>query len=104
MGYSSAIVGAIRHMTHAPMILTGKPSLHALRFVARKLGLKPREVAVVGDDPGVETIMANRLGAPAFGVCTGVTSAEGWAREKGLRRPRRALKNIAELLDLPLLR
>jgi 4-nitrophenyl phosphatase len=100
MGYSSAIVGAIRHMTHAPMILTGKPSLHALRYVARRLGVKARQVAVVGDDPGVETIMANRLGATAFGVCTGVTSAESWAKEKGLRRPRRVLEHIAELLEL----
>ena len=36
MGYSYAIVGAIRRMTKARSILTGKPSLHALRFVARK--------------------------------------------------------------------
>ena len=38
MGYSYAIVGAIRRVTEAPMILTGKPSLHALRFVARRAG------------------------------------------------------------------
>ena len=44
-GYSYAIVGAIRRMTKAPMILTGKPSLHALRFVARKLGVAMRHVA-----------------------------------------------------------
>jgi 4-nitrophenyl phosphatase len=104
MGYSSAIVGAIRHMTHAPMILTGKPSLHALRFVARRLGLRVRDVGVVGDDPGVETVMARRLGATAFGVCTGVTTADGWAREKALRRPHRVLGNIAELLEIQSLR
>jgi HAD superfamily hydrolase (TIGR01450 family) len=104
MGYSSAIVGAIRHMTHVPMILTGKPSLHALRFVARRLGLPARAIGVVGDDPGVETVMARRLGATAFGVCTGVTSAEGWAREKKLRRPHRVLANIADLLELAPLR
>ena len=65
IGYSYAIVGAIRRMTKAPMILTGKPSLHALRFVARKLGIPMREVAVVGDDPLVEIIMARRGGADA---------------------------------------
>ncbi len=100
MGYSSAIVGAIRHMTRAPMILTGKPSLHALRFVARRLGVRPREVGVVGDDPGVETVMARRLGATAFGVTTGVLDAKGWAKERGLRRPHRILGNIAELLSI----
>jgi 4-nitrophenyl phosphatase len=104
MGYSSAIVGAIRHMTHVPMILTGKPSLHALRYVARRLGLPARAIAVVGDDPGVETVMARRLGATAYGVSTGVTSADAWAREKKLRKPNRVLKGIGELLDLPPLR
>ena len=39
MGYSHAIVAAVRKITHAPMILTGKPSLHALRLVAKKLGV-----------------------------------------------------------------
>ncbi len=33
-----AIVGAIRRLTKAPVILTGKPSLHALRFVAQQAG------------------------------------------------------------------
>ena len=32
IGYSYAIVGAIRRVTRAPMILTGKPSLHAHAF------------------------------------------------------------------------
>jgi HAD superfamily hydrolase (TIGR01450 family) len=100
IGYSYAIVGAVRRMTRAPMILTGKPSLHALRFVARRLGIPVREVGVVGDDPGVEVVMARRLGATAFGVTTGVTSAEDWARQKGKRRPHRVLAGIDRLLDL----
>jgi ribonucleotide monophosphatase NagD (HAD superfamily) len=100
MGYSSAIVGAIRHMTHAPMILTGKPSAHAMRFVARRLGVGAREIAVVGDDPGVEVIMARRAGAVAFAVTTGVMDAAEWRRQKGLRRPHRVLAGVHELLDL----
>src|SRR5207247_841653 len=42
MGYSYAIAGAVRKVTRAPMILTGKPSLHALRLVARRLGVPMR--------------------------------------------------------------
>ncbi len=38
IGYSFAITAAIRRLTRAPMILTGKPSVRALRFVARRLG------------------------------------------------------------------
>jgi len=43
---------AIRRMTKAPFILTGKPSQHALRFAARRLGIPVRALGVVGDDPG----------------------------------------------------
>jgi len=98
MGYSFAIVGAVRRVTKAPMILTGKPSQHAMRFVARKLGLPIHEVGVVGDDPAVEIIMARRDGATAFGVATGVLKADDWMRETGNRRPHRILNNINELL------
>jgi 4-nitrophenyl phosphatase len=98
MGYSYAIVGAIRRMTKVPATLTGKPSLHALRFVARKLGIATRSVAVVGDDPAVEIIMARRGGATAFGVTTGVMTQADWARETGKRQPHRVLGQIRELL------
>jgi len=98
MGYSYAIVGAVHRLTKAPSIITGKPSLHALRFVAKKLGIPARNVGVVGDDPAVEIIMARRGGATAFGVTTGVMTHEDWARETGKRRPHRVLSRISELL------
>jgi 4-nitrophenyl phosphatase len=98
MGYSYAIVGAIRRMTRAPMILTGKPSQHALRFVAKKLGMPIRDVGVIGDDPAVEVIMARKGGATAFGVTTGVMSREDWLRESGKRQPHRIFSDVRELL------
>jgi 4-nitrophenyl phosphatase len=100
MGYSYAIVGAIHRMTKAPTIITGKPSLHALRFVAKKLGIPTRNVGVIGDDPAVEIIMAHRGGATAFGVTTGVMTHDDWARETGKRRPHHVLGQIRELLGL----
>jgi len=100
MGYSHAIVGAIRRVTRAPMILTGKPSMHALRFVAKKLGIPSRAVGVVGDDPDVEIIMARRGGAVALAVTTGTTPAEHWVRQPETRRPHRVLTRIDELLTL----
>jgi 4-nitrophenyl phosphatase len=99
MGYSYAIVGAIRRVTRAPMILTGKPSLHALRFVARRLGLRRCDVGIVGDDPSVEIIMARRGGAKAFAVTTGITAGEEWARQTGLRRPEQVLQRLGDLLE-----
>jgi len=98
MGYSFAIVGALRRLTKVSPIITGKPSLHALRFVARKLGMPASQVGVVGDDPIVETIMARRGGATAFGVTTGMTQHADWLRQTALRRPHRILNHLSELL------
>src|SRR5215470_1241823 len=97
MGYSHAIAAAVRKLTRAPMILTGKPSLHALRLVAKKLNVPMCRVGVVGDDPLVEMIMARRGGAIGFGVTTGMTTAWDWANQPVNRRPHRVLNDLREL-------
>jgi 4-nitrophenyl phosphatase len=99
MGYSYAIVGAIRRMTKVPMTLTGKPSLHALRYIARKLQLKPAEIGVVGDDPAVEIEMAVKGGATGFAVTTGVTDRAAWESQPATRRPHHVLGSLREVLD-----
>jgi 4-nitrophenyl phosphatase len=98
MGYSYAIVGAIHRLTKARVLLTGKPSLHALRFVAKKLKLPIRDIAVVGDDPVVEIIMARRGGAIALGVVTGMTKMEEWARQPQSHRPHLVLNEFRDIL------
>jgi 4-nitrophenyl phosphatase len=100
IGYSFTISGAIRRLTKARAVLTGKPSLHALRFVAKRLGVPMREVGVVGDDPIVETLMAHRGGATALAVTTGMTKLEDWLRQPARRRPHRVLASLVEVLDL----
>jgi HAD superfamily hydrolase (TIGR01450 family) len=100
MGISYAITAAVRKITRAPMILTGKPSLHALRLVGKTLGVPMRRVAVVGDDPLVEMIMARRGGAIGLGVTTGMTSAKDWVAQPLSRRPHRVLRQLSEVLRL----
>jgi 4-nitrophenyl phosphatase len=99
IGYSHAITAAIRHLTHAPMTLTGKPSLRALRFAANQLGVPMRALAVVGDDPVVEVLMARRGGATALAVTTGTTRLEEWRRQPRSRRPDAILNELREVLD-----
>jgi len=100
IGYSHAIVGAIRRLTHVPAILTGKPSLRALRFVARALGVSMEHVCVVGDDPVVEMRMARRGGAGAVGVTTGMMDADAWARQPEHQRPHHVITDLRQLLSL----
>jgi 4-nitrophenyl phosphatase len=99
IGYSHAITAAIRRLTHAPMTLTGKPSIRALRFVAKRLGVPMRALAVVGDDPIVEILMARRGGATGLAVTTGTTRREEWQKQPRSRRPDAILTELRELLD-----
>ena len=101
LGYSFAISAAVRRITGAPMILTGKPSLHALRLVAKRLSLPMSKVGVVGDDPLVEMIMARRGRAVGFGVTTGISKARDWARQPPGKRPHRVIRSFEELLAAP---
>lgn len=99
IGYSYAITGAVRRMTRAPAIITGKPSLYALRFVARRLGVPMTGVGVVGDDPLVEMQMARRGKATGIGVCTGTTSRAQWTRQPLNKRPHHVIEGVFALLE-----
>ena len=98
IGYSFAIVGAIRRLTGAPVRVMGKPSMHALRFVARRLGTAMPHIGVVGDDPIVEGLMARRGGATALAVTTGTTGRDEWLRQPERSRPHRVLSDLREVL------
>lgn len=102
-GYSCAIGGAIARVTGKEPELTGKPSLHAMNFVAARLGVPMESIAVIGDDPKVETEMARAGGAMGIGVTTGTTSAQEWAAQPPERRPHRVIDGLGELRALGLL-
>jgi 4-nitrophenyl phosphatase len=69
LGTSRAIAGAIHAVTDVRAELVGKPSHHAIDTVARRLGVPPHELVIVGDDPDLEIAMARHAGA--FGVLVG---------------------------------
>ncbi len=99
-GYSCAIAGAIVRVTGVEPQVTGKPSLHAMQFVAAKLGIAMPQVLVVGDDPRVETEMARIGGAIGVGVTTGTTDLAGWSRSTPECKPHRVIDQVSEILDL----
>jgi NagD protein len=50
LGTSRAISAMIRSLTGCGLRVVGKPSLDALRAAADRLGVRPGQLAVVGDD------------------------------------------------------
>jgi NagD protein len=74
MGTSRAISAMVRSLTGCRVQVVGKPSLHALRSAAGRLGARPEDLVVVGDSVW-DMQAAARVGAAAIGVATGGTSA-----------------------------
>jgi 4-nitrophenyl phosphatase len=96
LGTSRAIAAMLTSVTGCRVRLVGKPSLHALRAAAHRLGVPTAELAVVGDDPDLEVPMAHRGGALAIAVTTGLAEPEAFAH----RRPHLMLSGVHELLTL----
>ena len=100
MGYSYAIVGAIRRLTKAPHDSHRQAFTACAAFCGEEIGACAcAKVGVVGDDPAVEIIMARRGGATAFGVTTGMSTFEDWMRQPLARRPHRILNDLRELIS-----
>ena len=99
LGTSRAISAVVRDITGCEVTVVGKPSVRALHTAARRLGLAPADLAVVGDDPELEVPMAHAGGATrrggahrdrprgvVLGPAGGAATAPGPAGRGGARR------------------
>jgi 4-nitrophenyl phosphatase len=100
IGTSRAISAMIRDLTGCRIRLVGKPSLDARRRAAARLGLRPHELAVVGDDPELEVPMAHRGRALAVAVGSGLAAADSFDHLPPRRRPHLYLRGVDELLSV----
>jgi NagD protein len=100
LGTSRLISAAISDLTGARIHIVGKPSVDAIRSAAHRLRLKTSELAVMGDDPSLEIVMAHRGKALAIAVHSGIGDAHDFRKLPAAQRPHLAVDNVAELLDL----
>jgi 4-nitrophenyl phosphatase len=100
LGTSRAISAMITSLTESDVEVVGKPSLHALRCAADRLGVSMPELAVVGDDPELEVPMAHRGDSLAIAVSTGIGGAEAFAELPEDSRPHLRLEGVDDLLSL----
>jgi 4-nitrophenyl phosphatase len=98
LGTSRIIAASISSVTGARAKILGKPSLEALRSAGRHLGLAPRYLAVVGDDPALEIPMAINGGSLAVAVSTGVGEDGEFNAVPRDRRPHLIVRGVDELL------
>jgi 4-nitrophenyl phosphatase len=105
LGTSRAISAMIRSLTGCRLRVVGKPSLDALRAAADRLGVRPGQLAVVGDDPQLEVPMAHRGRSLAIAVGTGLggPGLGGAGAYDGVlprRRPHLSVRGVDELLAI----
>lgn len=101
LGVSGALAAAIRSVTGKNAVVVGKPSGQALACASGRLGgVKPAEMAIVGDDISLENAMALRGGAMSIGVHTGLSSAEDFERLPADSRPHLSIRGVDRLLEM----
>ena len=98
LGTSRAISAMITSLTGCAVRVVGKPSLDALRSAADRLGIRPADLAVVGDDPQLEVPMAHRGRALAIAVGTGLGGPDAYDSLPAARRPHLHVRGVDELL------
>lgn len=90
----------IKDMTGCRVMTVGKPSLDALRCAGWRLGVRLKDLAVIGDDPEMEVPMAHRGGSLAIAVSSGLGTMDAFAHLPEKRRPHLNLRGVDELLGL----
>jgi NagD protein len=100
LGVSGAIAAAVRSVTGKNAVVVGKPSAQALACASARLGIKPAQMAIVGDDISLENAMALRGGAFSVGVHTGLNSAADFDALPPQSRPHLSLSGVDRLLEM----
>lgn len=100
LGTSRAICAMLKSLTGCRVEVVGKPALAALRVAAAALGVRPSELAVVGDAPDLEVAMAHRGRALAIAVTSGLADAASLDSLPSAQRPHLSVQGVGELLSV----
>jgi len=94
------LTAALAKATGARPVVVGKPSRAALHAISERLGAPPHELAVIGDDAGMDIALGNLGGARTVLVRSGISGAIDLERLRPRSRPHAVVDGVAELLDV----
>lgn len=100
LGSSRIVSAGIESVTDAKAIPIGKPSPIAFDRAAARLGVAKTDVAVVGDDPHLEPLMAIEGGGIGVGVMSGVAGEEAFRNLPPEITPHLTVSGARELLEI----
>jgi len=99
---AGAIISAIETASASAPVTIGKPRPVMVQLAMQQYGLKPEQIAVIGDRLDTDIVCARRAGVAAFLVTTGVTTLEQARRAKGELRPDAVFPDLTTFAEMVL--
>ncbi len=96
---NSMIAAALAKVTGARPRVLGKPSRPAVAELSRRLGIAPGELAVIGDDLGMDVALGRMGGSRTVLVRSGISGAIDLDTVPERQRPDATVDGVADLLD-----
>ncbi len=93
------LTAAIAKATGARPVVVGKPSRAALQTISDRLGVPPEELAVIGDDVGMDIALGHLGGSRTIFVRSGISRLVDLDHLAEGHRPDAVIEGVAELLD-----
>jgi 5'-nucleotidase len=93
------LTAAIAKATGARPVIVGKPSRAVLQTISDRVGVRSEELAVIGDDLGMDIALGRLGGARTILVRSGISSRVELDRVAERQRPDVVIQGVAELLD-----
>lgn len=93
------LTAAIAKASGARPVVVGKPSRAALQTIGEQLGLASEELAVIGDDLGMDVALGKLGGSRTILVRSGISGLVALDEVAEKDRPHAVVDGVAELLD-----
>ena len=94
------VTAAIAKVTGTRPRIVGKPSRAAVQEISVKLGMPTEEIAVIGDDVGMDIALGRMGGSRTVLVRSGITGATALDKLPESRRPHAVIDRVSDLLEV----
>jgi NagD protein len=93
------VTAAIAKASSTRPVIVGKPSRAALRTITEQLGIRTRDLVVIGDDVTMDIALGRMGGARTILVSSGISGEVAAASVPKRSRPDAIVDGVGELLD-----
>jgi NagD protein len=93
------LTAAIAKVTGARPVIVGKPSRAAVQTIGERLGMPTSQLAVIGDDLGMDIALGRIGGSRTVLVRSGISAEIALERLPESRRPDAVVGGVADLLE-----